>query len=131
MVFDVRVARRHPTGARPANDKPKATAMTELVIHFDDACDTDACALCGGKTGGGHGPRLFRVGSRQAVCRSCGRKHAPGLAALVDLAHTAERVGRVSRHTVVPPLTSLLDLARAAEDYTTATPGRRRRAAAA
>lgn len=105
--------------------------MTDLVIHFDDACDTDACALCGGKTGGGRGPRLSRAGSRDAVCRSCGRQHAPGLAALVELAHTAERVGRIGRHTVVPPLTSLLDLARAAEDYTTATPARYRPAAAA
>ena len=55
--------------------------------------------------------------SDDPVCRDCGRKHAPSLAALVHLATEAERIARIGRHTVFPPLTSLLDLARAAENY--------------
>jgi hypothetical protein len=35
----------------------------------------------------------------------------------VELAHVADRVGRIGRHTLVPPLDALLDLARAAENY--------------
>jgi hypothetical protein len=42
--------------------------------------------------------------------------------ALIDLAFTAQRVGRIGHHTLVPPMTALLDLARAAEDYTRCTP---------
>jgi hypothetical protein len=55
--------------------------------------------------------------SSDPVCKDCGRKHAPSLAALVHLATEAERVARIGRHTVFPPLTALLDLARAAETY--------------
>jgi hypothetical protein len=51
------------------------------------------------------------------VCRDCGKSHAPALAALLDLAHVADRVGRIGRHMLVPPLDALLDLARAAENY--------------
>ena len=54
------------------------------------------------------------------MCAACGRKHAPDLAALVNLASAAERVGRMERNSVFPPLTALLDLASAAERYSTA-----------
>jgi hypothetical protein len=57
------------------------------------------------------------------VCSECGKKHAPTLAALVDLAGVAERVGRIGRHTLVPPLGALLELARAAENYSTNSAG--------
>jgi hypothetical protein len=63
------------------------------------------------------------------VCRPCGKKHAPSLVALLDLAHVAERVGRIGRHTLVPPMGALLDLARAAESYTDAAPAAARQAA--
>ena len=63
-----------------------------------------------------------------AVCDDCGRKHAPSLSALVDLAKVAERVGRIGRHTLVPPMTALLDLARAAENYSTNSTKNHRRA---
>ncbi len=43
--------------------------------------------------------------------------HAPSLAALVNLADAATRIGRIGRHSVFPPLTALLDLASAAEKY--------------
>jgi len=42
--------------------------------------------------------------------------------ALLDLAHTAERVGRSCRHLLTPPMESLLDLAQAAENYSCTAP---------
>jgi hypothetical protein len=64
----------------------------------------------------------------EVVCRDCGKKRAPSLVALVDLARAAERVGRIGRHTVCPPLSALLELARAAENYTHTAPRRARQA---
>jgi hypothetical protein len=96
--------------------------MTDFVINCQGTTTSDCCSLCGGQTLAGDGPRLFRANGRDAVCRDCGKEHAPSLAALLDLACIAERVGRIGRHTLVPPLTALLDLARAAEDYTFTTP---------
>jgi hypothetical protein len=69
---------------------------------------------------------LFVAGRLAPACRECGKKHAPVLAALLDLAGTAKRVGRIGRHTLFPPLTALLDLARAAEDYLHTSPQRSR-----
>lgn len=98
--------------------------MTHLVIHMEPATATDCCALCGKQAAGTGGPQLIRAEDRNRVCRNCGKKHAPSLVALLDLACMAERVGRIGRHTLVPPLSALLDLARAAEDYSHATPRR-------
>jgi len=92
--------------------------MTQIVIQFDSGIESDSCALCGGPAGQEEGPRLSHAENLEPICRRCGHAHAPWLVALMDLAVTAERVGRIGRHTLVPPLTSLLDLARAAEDYT-------------
>ena len=44
------------------------------------------------------------------------------MAALVNLAEAATRIGRINRHSVFPPLTALLDLANAAEKYVQTTP---------
>jgi len=57
------------------------------------------------------------AGTSVPVCQDCGRCHAPPLAALVNLADAATRIGRIGRHSVFPPLTALLDLASAAEKY--------------
>jgi hypothetical protein len=43
----------------------------------------------------------------------------------LDLAHVAERVGRISRHNPWVPLEKLLELARAAETYLGTTPERK------
>ena len=67
--------------------------------------------------------------SLEAVCQECGKKHAPSLAALVHLAHVAERVGRKGRQTLVPSFGALLDLAHAAENYSSAQPQTGKRAA--
>jgi hypothetical protein len=102
--------------------------MATLTITFDPETPTDACGLCGGQATAAGGPRLVMADRVGAVCRQCGRKHAPSLVALLDLAQVAERVGRIGQHTLVPPLDALLDLARAAEDYTHSASGRRQAA---
>jgi hypothetical protein len=104
-------------GIRSASDSGKVL-MTDLIIHSNRSSTNDCCALCGGETVAGDGPQLLQARSLDAVCRKCGKEHAPELVALLDLACTADRIGRLAKHTLVPPLTALLDLARAAEDYT-------------
>jgi hypothetical protein len=65
---------------------------------------------------------LFAADTDHPVCRSCGKKGAPAMIALLDLAHTAERVGKSCRHLLTPPMESLLDLAHAAETYSHISP---------
>jgi hypothetical protein len=95
--------------------------MAEFAIALQGAPLTDSCALCG-KRVAGVGPHLVLADGQELVCRECGRRQAPGLVALLDLAHVARRVGRIGHHTLVPPLHALLDLARAAEHYAEALP---------
>jgi hypothetical protein len=103
--------------------------MAELTIALSDCGPNESCVLCGTRTAAGCGPHLVLTSTREPVCRECGKRHAPPLAALLDLAHVARRVGRIGRHTLVPPFGALLDLARAAEHYTEAVPREGRRAA--
>ena len=104
--------------------------MTDLVIHMKrDNSSCAVCFLCNEKAVRADGPQLFLADGISAVCRDCGKKHSPSLTALLDLASTAARVGRIGRHTLSPPLAALLDLARAAEDYTDKTERRVQRAA--
>ena len=99
--------------------------MTQLVLQCSANAADDRCSLCG-RPAAPAGTRLCLADGSGPVCPDCGRRHAPELAALVHLARTAERVGRIGRRGVFPPLTALLDLARAAENYTHAAPGLRR-----
>ena len=103
--------------------------MAHLVIRFNARATQDACALCGRRMLTGIGPGLFLVERPATVCDGCGKKHEPSLAALLDLARVAERVGRIERHTLVPSLGNLLALAHAAEDYVQAHPRPKRQAA--
>jgi hypothetical protein len=91
--------------------------MPQLTIKLSPPAAHGACGLCAKPVVPVAGPHLCLDDGRDVVCRDCGRRHAPALAALLDLALVAERVGRIGRHTLVPPLDALLDLARAAEDY--------------
>jgi hypothetical protein len=72
---------------------------------------------------------LFLGDTDEGVCKECGKRMAPELTALLDLAAVAERVGRIGRHTLVPPMAALLDLARAAEQFAEAKPHSYRQAA--
>lgn len=98
--------------------------MTQLLLQCKPEATNDACGLCGQPTAAPAGTQLILAGTDTPVCPECGRKHAPSLAALVNLADAATRIGRIERHSVFPPLTALLDLASAAEKFahTTARP---------
>jgi hypothetical protein len=96
--------------------------MIELTIVTNGPAIAECCALCSKRTPSPAGPRLALRAGHKPVCRDCGRRHAPLLAALLELAHVARRVGRIGRHTLVPPMVALLELARAAEQYTDAAP---------
>jgi hypothetical protein len=73
--------------------------------------------MCGRRTTSAAGLRLAHADTHSEVCRHCGKKHAPSLVALLDLARMAEGVGRIGRHTVVPPITVMMALVQAAETY--------------
>jgi hypothetical protein len=100
--------------------------MQQFTIRLCEENHPNGCPVCGKAhrrgAGDARGPRLFLEEHADPLCRGCGKKLAPAMAALLDLAHTAERVGRRSRHMLTPPLESLLDLARAAEDYSASAP---------
>jgi hypothetical protein len=118
-----------PSSARPCPPE-RTPRMVQLTLKLVPCGTHDSCALCGKHLQAGCGLHLvLDEDQEEAVCRECGRQHAPSLAALLELASVAERVGRIGRHTLVPPLNALLDLARAAENYHEATPVRQRQAA--
>ena len=103
--------------------------MLQVLIRMHPEGTAGLCPLCEQTTESPAGLGLVAAGCLTMICSECGRRHAPGLAALLRLARTAERVGRMTRHTLVPPLPALLDLARAAEDYAHALAPRRKQAA--
>ncbi len=112
-----------------ATTRREMTRMLTLTIQCHDGGPA-TCTLCGKPAKSTTGPRLFVGDSDDAVCRECGKRYAPALVALLDLAAVAERVGRIGRHTLVPPMAALLDLARAAEQYAEYKPPRAFRQAA-
>jgi hypothetical protein len=94
--------------------------MSELILQANAEAAEEPCGLCHRVAEFPAGNRLALAEAGTPVCQECGRAHAPSLAALVNLADAAERIGRIGRHSVFPPLTALLDLASAAEQYTAA-----------
>lgn len=91
--------------------------MESYTIRLIVQTENRHCPKCGQADGGRGGLGLFADNDDQPVCRVCAKKAAPSMAALLELAHTAERVGRSSRRLLTPPMESLLDLAHAAEAY--------------
>jgi len=103
--------------------------MQQFTIRLYTESRPPSCPVCGiDQHSHPRGLRLFVDSHDDPLCRGCGKKLAPTMAALLDLAHTAERVGRRSRHMLTPPLETLLDLARAAENYSAARPALHARA---
>ncbi|MFO0876226.1 MAG: hypothetical protein U0840_02545 [Gemmataceae bacterium] len=94
--------------------------MTQLFVRVAAATSVETCPLCGQEEAV-PATQLVLAATQQPVCQSCGRKHAPELAALADLADEAQRIGRIARHTVAPPYTALLSLAQAAYNFTART----------
>jgi hypothetical protein len=91
--------------------------MQRFTIQYTDESCESSCPSCGTLNTSRKGPRLTPVDSNEPICRDCGKRLAPNLVALLDLAHVANKVGRQGRHMLTPPMESLLDLARAAENY--------------
>jgi len=89
-------------------------------VRIAEPAGAHPCPICGDPQDDVRGPRLFHAGHEQPLCRGCGKRLAPELGALLELATTAERLVRHGRHLLTPPMETLLDLARAAEDYATA-----------
>jgi len=98
----------------------KVPTMIQLTVRSQTITTEEACGLCGRVLTLEPGNQLVLVETGAPLCPDCGRKHAPSLDALVQLASTAERVSKIGRHTVFPPLSALLDLASAAEKYSSA-----------
>jgi hypothetical protein len=96
--------------------------MTQLLVRFSPSPISGPCASCGQQTTTPAGTQLVLALTQEPVCQGCGRRHDPALAALVQLADEAERVGRIGRHTVVPPYTALLELAQAADNFASTVP---------
>jgi hypothetical protein len=93
----------------------------QFLLEHRDEIKNEPCGVCGQAVSAPAGNQLVLAGNTAPVCPDCARKHAPSLAALVNLAEAASRIGRIPRHSVFPPLTALLDLANAAEKYVHAT----------
>ncbi len=94
--------------------------MIQLTVRCQSTTTEEPCGLCGQMQVLEPGNQLVLVETGAPICADCGKKHAPSLDALVQLASTAERVSKIGRHTVFPPLSALLDLASAAEKYSCA-----------
>ena len=96
--------------------------MDGYTIRMVENSVETCCPKCGAHDRGRNGLGLFAQDHAHPVCRNCGKKWAPTMIALLDLAQTAERVGKSCRHLLTPPMESLLDLARAAENYSHTAP---------
>ncbi|MHB1425270.1 MAG: hypothetical protein ACYC3I_19040 [Gemmataceae bacterium] len=93
----------------------------QFLLEYRAEISNIPCGLCGHSLTAPAGAQLIRADTSAPLCPECGRKHAPVLAALVNLSQAALRIGRINRHSVFPPLTALLDLANAAEKYVQTT----------
>jgi hypothetical protein len=95
--------------------------VEHFSVRFVEASGASCCPLCGEQQLDARGPRLFQAEHEQPLCRSCSKRLAPNLGALLELSASADRLGRHCRQLLTPPLEVLLDLARAAENYVSAT----------
>lgn len=94
----------------------------QFLLECRGEIQKEPCGVCGQLVSAPAGLQLLLYNNSAPVCADCGRKHAPALAALINLAEAATRIGRINRHSVFPPFTALLDLASAAEKYAQTAP---------
>jgi hypothetical protein len=71
----------------------------ELAIKLNGEATEYECAVCGDARTSAEGPELFLADTWDLVCDECGRRHAPLLAALLDLAGAAEGYAAVMDST--------------------------------
>lgn len=103
--------------------------MTDFAIALAPEPRNGPCGMCGEAALWKKGPRVCVLESGSPVCRECARHHAPQYFALLDLAISAERVGKACKHLLTPPMESLLELNRAAETFALTFPAPLRKAA--
>ena len=116
------LADAHSWNGSSPPQRHRYTPMQRFIIHFASEPCESCCPACGTLDSSKKGPRLFPVDGDEPICRDCGKRLAPNLVALLDLAHVADKVGRLGRHMLTPSMESLLDLARAAENYSHSSP---------
>jgi hypothetical protein len=102
--------------------------MPQLVIKQVAEAASSSCALCAADMNVEAGPQLTTA-EQAPVCGRCGKQHAPSLQALVDLARTAERIGKIAQHTTWLPLKAHLEMAHAAEKFASSLSASQRREA--
>src|SRR6266568_7070617 len=73
--------------------------MNGLVIRFNSDQCNDVCALCQKTMDSKDGPRLYMADLTRAVCCNCGKRRAPSLAALLELAQAAQRAEHIGRNS--------------------------------
>ena len=100
-----------------ATSQARFRDMIDCAIVIASTDCRVCCPVCGNEAIWGKGPRIVSADSAEPLCLACGRNQAPHLIALLDLAQTADKVGRHSRHLLTPSMKSLLELARAAETF--------------
>ena len=96
--------------------------MDHIAVKFVNSPQSSCCPRCGETSLYKKGLHLFEGEMDAPLCRGCGKRLAPNLLSLTDLAHVADRAARQSRHLLTPSMETLLALARAAENYACAAP---------
>src|SRR5262249_36636177 len=74
---DERRGRARPRS--PSGINPRQSHMPHLVLELQPSDVPTPCACCGACCVPVEGPHLARADTLEAVCRDCGRKHAPPL----------------------------------------------------
>lgn len=96
--------------------------MERFAIKHLDENRNSSCPQCDKPGLFKKGPHVFLGERDQPLCRPCGKRLAPTLTALLDLAHVADKAGRQCRYLLTPPMETMLELSRAAENYSHAEP---------
>jgi ribosomal protein L32 len=75
----------------------------DLAIKINPEAEHIDCASCGDEILAHRGPALFKAGTKQIICRSCGEDHTPHLIALLDLSDAAARYIRTREYKTTHP----------------------------
>lgn len=101
--------------------------MPQLLIKLAGEPGECPCGCCGETMIVEVGLQLMTP-EHVPVCCRCGRNEAPSLQSLIELATTAERIGKIAQHTPWLPLKAHLEMAHAAEKFAGSISTQRREA---